>query len=230
MKYLNLLKISSLLAFVILLGAGCRRDYVRPAGYYYTPTAAVSFFNASYDAPTIGLMLDNNTVTGTYAYTDRSYYFNAYTGTRKAAIVESNIKKTTADIVLKDGKYYSLFLTGPYATSEFALLEDSLVRPAADKVNIRFVNMSFGSPSLDLGLSDGTTLVSGRAYKQNSKYISIAGDTNYTFVIRDHGSTVAKVTLPSTLLGTGRYYTIWAKGNYTGTGNAALGGVVSRNN
>ena len=44
------------------------------------------------------------------------------------------------------------------------------------------------------------------------------------------GSTVAKVTLPSTLLGTGRYYTIWAKGNYTGTGTAALGGVVSRNN
>jgi hypothetical protein len=229
MKYFNLLKITSVLALVVMLGVGCRKDYNRPVGSYYTPVSAVAFFNASPDAPTVGLMLDNNTVTGTYAYPDRSYYFYAYTGTRKAAIVENNIKKTTANIVLKDGKYYSLFLTGPYATSEFTLLEDSIKSFAPDKVNIRFVNMSAGAPSLDLGLTDGTTLVSGRTYKQNSAYISVNGNTTYNFVIRDHGSTVAKVTLPATLLNTGRHYTIWAKGIYTGTGAAALGGEIDRN-
>lgn len=226
MKYFNLLKITFVLSLVIIVAAGCRKDYNRPV---YTPISAMAFFNASPDAPTVGLMLDQNTVNGTFAYTDRSYYFNAYSGTRKAAIMENGVKKLTSDIILKQGKYYSLFLAGPYATGEFVLMEDSLKSTAPDKVNIRFVNMSVGAPSLDLGLTDGTTLVSGRTYKQNSAYIGINGNTTYNFVIRDHGSTVAKVTLPATMLNTGRHYTIWAKGTYTGTGAAALGAEVDRN-
>ncbi len=228
MKYFNLLKITSVLALVVVLGAGCRKDYLNPR-VSSSPISAVAFFNASPDAPAVGLMLDQNTVDGSYAYTDRSFYFYAYSGTRKAAVTENNVKKTTGDIVFKQGKYYSLFLAGPYSTSEFVVLEDSLKSFAPDKVNIRFVNMSFGAPSLDLGLTDGTTLVSGRTYKQNSAYISVNGNTTYNFVIRDHGSTVAKVTLPATMLNTGRHYTIWAKGIYTGTGAAAIGGEIDRN-
>jgi hypothetical protein len=230
MKYFKLLKSIAIIAIAIFAVSGCTTNYVRPVYYNNTPVdaAAVAFINASPDAPALNLHLDKNTVSGSYRYTDYSYYFNAYTGTRTASVYESSNQKYSANIVLAKDKYYSLFLAGKIASPEYVLLEDSLTRPATGKTNIRFVNMSFGSPSLDL-VANGALVVNGRTYKQNSGYTAVAGDTKYVFVIRDHGSTVAKVTLPETTLTAGRSYTIWAKGIYTDTGLTGLGGEIMRN-
>lgn len=231
MKKLSLLKSVALGALLIILAAGCRQNYVRPHGYYgnYYDIAALQFVNASPDAPGVNLYLNENRVNGLYGYTDNSYYFNAYAGTRAAHIYEGGTKKLSSDIVLKDDRYYSLFLAGRFATPELVLLEDSLKRPASGKTHIRFVNMSLGAPSLDLGLANGTTLVSGRTYKQNSAYIPVDGDTKYTFVIRENGATAVKVTLPETTLAAGRSYTIWVKGAYADAGLTGVGGEIMRN-
>ncbi|MEO8884613.1 MAG: DUF4397 domain-containing protein [Mucilaginibacter sp.] len=233
MKYLNLFKIIAIAAIMVFTVAGCTRTYVRPA-YYYPPgnaatdVAAVSFINASPDAPALNLYLDKNMVGGSYRYADHSNYFYAYTGTRTASVYESSTQEYSANIVLTRDKYYSLFLAGKIASPEYVLLEDSLTRPAIGKTNVRFVNMSLGSGSLDL-VANGTLLVNGRTYKQNSGYVAVAGDTKYIFTIRDHGSTVDKVTLPETTLAAGHSYTIWAKGVYTDPGVTGLGGEIMTN-
>lgn len=231
MKRLSLLKSVALGALLIVLAAGCRQDYVRPPGYYgnYYDISGLLFVNASPDAPGVNLYLNENRVSGLYGYTDNSNYFNAYSGTRAAHIYEGGTKKLSSDIVLKTDRYYSLFLAGRFATPELVLLEDSLKRPASGKTNIRFVNMSLGAPSLDLGLANGTTLVAGRTYKQNSGYIAVDGDTKYTFVIRERGATAVKVTLPETTLAAGRSYTIWVKGAYTDAGLTGVGAEIMRN-
>jgi hypothetical protein len=231
MKSLSLLKSVALGALLIVLAAGCRRDYVRPHGYYGNNyyISGLLFVNASPDAPGVNLYLNENRVNGLYGYTDNSQYFNAYSGTRAAHIYEGGTKKFSSDIVLKDNRYYSLFLAGRFATPELVFLEDSLKMPASGKTHIRFVNMSLDAPSLDLGLADGTTLVSGRTYKQNSAYIPVDGDTQYTFVIRENGATTAKVTLPATTLARGRSYTIWVKGAYNDSGLTGVGAEIMRN-
>lgn len=231
MKKLGLLKSVALGALLIVLVAGCRQDYVRPYGYYGNnyDVSGLLFVNASPDAPGVNLYLNENRVNGLYGYTDNSNYFNAYSGTRAAHIYEGGTKKFSSDIVLKADRYYSLFLAGRFATPELVLLEDSLKRPASGKTHIRFVNMSLGAPSLDLGLANGSTLVAGRTYKQNSGYVAVDGDTKYTFVIKEHGATTAKVTLPETTLGAGRSYTIWVKGAYADAGLTGVGAEIMRN-
>jgi hypothetical protein len=86
--------------------------------------------------------------------------------------------------------------------------------------------MSVGSPTLDLLTSSGASVVSNTAYKAGSDFTSIDANQNYNFVIRESGSTVDKVLLPSVTIQAGRIYTIVAKGFYTGTGTTALTGDV----
>ena len=228
MKTLSLFKSIAFGALMIVIAAGCRQTYVNPNGGYVT-VSAVAFVNASPDAPAVNLYLNQNKVNGLYSYTDNSYYFNAYPGTRTAHIYEGSDKKLSGDIVLKGDSYYSIFLAGRFATPELVLLEDSLKRPASGKAHVRFVNMSFGAPALDLGLANGSNVVTNKVYKQNSGYVAVDGDTKYTFVIRERGSTTARVTLPETTLTAGRSYTIWVKGVYTDPGVTGVGAEIMRN-
>ncbi|MCC8423867.1 DUF4397 domain-containing protein [Mucilaginibacter sp. UR6-11] len=223
MKHLKLLAAAGL---VILTAVSCKKTTYEPP----PAISAISFYNASPDAPAVSIYLNANKIQyDSLSYKGGIEYVNAYSGNREVSAYRNNEKKVYKNITLDQGKFYSAFLTGNWSTAEFVLLEDSLIRPAAGKANIRFVNMSIGSPTLDLALNTGTTLVSGRAYKANSAYTPIDGEKQYTFVIREHGTTVNKVTLPSVNLLSGHSYTIWARGIYAATDATALGAEIVRN-
>ena len=197
------------------------------------PVPAISglaLIHASPDAPAVNLFIGQNMVNNDiFSYGDRIDYVNAYSGTRDVAAYVGSDKKVSGKVTLEQGKMYSLFLAGQWANAEFVLLEDSLFQPDAGKANIRFLNMSPEAPALDLGLDDGTTLISNKEYKQNSGFIAVNGNTQYNFVIREHGSTADKVSLPAVTLQSGHIYTIWAKGIYTETGTKGPDGEIPRN-
>lgn len=228
MKNLKLFKNVAFAALVVLTAAGCVKN-----NNDNTPApqlSAISFYNASPDAPSVGINIDQTRVnSGSFPFRSYIDYGNAYSGTREVSAYDGATKKTTGSIKLDEGKIYSLFLAGQWATSEFVLLEDSISRPAAGKAHIRFVNMSVGAPSLDLGVSSGTTVISGRTYKANSGYIAIDGDKQYEFTIRDHGQTVNKVTLSAITIQSGYNYTIWANGIYAQTGIGGLNADIVKN-
>jgi hypothetical protein len=216
MKHFKLLIATTL---IILTAAGCKKTTYDPP----QPISAIAFFAASPDAPPLSIYLNANKIqSDSLAYKGKMYYVNAYSGNRDIIAYKGSTKKLTQTVKLEDGKIYSCFLTGNYSTAEFTLLEDSLANPPIGKVNVRFINMSVGAPSLDLGLSDGTAVISGRTYKTNSGFTAIPGDKQYSFVIREHGATVNKVIIPPVNLLSGHNYTIWTRGIYTATDAVAL--------
>ncbi|MDB5002410.1 MAG: hypothetical protein JWQ34_635 [Mucilaginibacter sp.] len=223
MKHLKLFAAAGL---IILTAAGCKKTTYDPPPVI----SAVSFYNVSPDAPPVSIYLNTNKIQyDSLLYKGNIDYVNAYSGTREVSAYRNNEKKIFKSINFAEGKFYSVFLTGNWSTAEFVSLDDSLTRPAVGKANIRFVNMSIGSPTLDLGLNTGTTLIAGRVYKANSAFTAIDGDKQYTFVVREHGTTVNKVTIPSVNIIAGHSYTIWARGIYTATDGAALGADIVRN-
>ncbi|MFD0749782.1 DUF4397 domain-containing protein [Mucilaginibacter calamicampi] len=223
MKHLKTFKNLALGIAAVLLAAGCAKQNNDPSD----PTSTLAVYHVSPDAPKLIFKLNSSLLnTDSVGYGTYGYYVNAYSGSREISAYQREIKKTNTTITLKEGSIYSIWLTGAWATSEFVILEDKLSNPPAGKANVRFVNMSPGSPALDLVTSTGTSVISNTAYKSGSDFGAVDGNQNYNFVIRQNGSTVDKVLLPSVTIQAGRIYTIVAKGFYTGTGATALSGDV----
>jgi hypothetical protein len=223
MKNFRSLKNLALAGIAVLLMAGCAKTNNEPI----PPIATLAVYHVSPDAPKLGFRLNNSNLSpDSAAFGTYGYYYDAYAGSRELSAYQREVKKTTITTTLQEGAIYSAWLTGPWATAEFVILEDKLTNPAAGKANVRFVNMSVGSPALDLVTSTGTAVVSNTAYKAGSDFTAINGDQNYNFVIRANGSTVDKFLLPSVNIKAGNIYTVVAKGFYTGTGTTALGGDV----
>ncbi len=194
------------------------------------PVSALSFVNASVGAPTLNVYLEPNKIDfDQFSYGRYIDYLNAFSGQRTVSFFEGTVKKKTGNIDLKNGKFYSLFLAGTWPETELVLIKDSLTIPATGKTNIRFVNMSSDAGELDLGLTNGTTLISQKAYKASSNYISINGNSTYNFVIRKHASPLDTVSITAATLEAGRSYTIWAKGLKAEVGKNALGLTIIKN-
>ncbi|SFH19608.1 DUF4397 domain-containing protein [Pedobacter insulae] len=214
-----------LLALVTLTLASCKKDPIEnPA------VSALSFVNAAAGAPDLRVFIGQNQANNDiFNFGKNIGYLNAYSGEREVSFFQGSEKKATGKFNLRDGRFYSLFLAGKWPETELVLLQDSLTRPAANKAHIRFVNMSKDAGLLNLGLTNGSTLVSEKAYKAASDYIEVNGNAAYTFVIRNHAALTDTVSIPAVNLEAGHSYTIWAKGLKTEVGNDALGVAVIKN-
>lgn len=193
--------------------------------------SALSIVNAAVGSPDLSVKLEQNTVPSElFTYGKDISYFNAYSGERKVTFYQGTTENATGKINLKNGKYYSLFLAGQWPDTEFVLLNDSLTRPASGKAHIRFVNMSKDAGALNLGLTNGSTLFTQKAYKAASDFIVADGNKAYTFVIRSNAVPTDTLTIPAVNLESGHIYTIWAKGIKAQNGNNGLGLAVIKNN
>lgn len=219
--------IQTVLAMLALMAfASCKKDDVE------TPqVSALSFVNANVGSPALNVFIGQNKASGDlFTFGKDINYLNAFSGEREVSFYEGSEKKTSGVFTLKDGKFYSLFLAGNWPETELVLLQDSLTKPAEGKTNIRFVNMGKDAGELDLGLTNGSTLVSQKAYKAGSDYIAVNGNTPYNFVIRNHAALADTVSIPAVTLEAGRSYTVWAKGLKAGTADNALSVAVIKSN
>ena len=168
MKHLKLLFAAAL---ITLTAVSCKKTTP------YTPPpaiSAISFYDAIPDAPALSIYLNTSKLSNdSLKYKFAFAYSTAYSGSREIIAYKGNDKKISQTVTLKEGLFYSAFLTGNYATPEVVLLEDSLTNPPTTKANIRFVNMSVGAPALDLGVNDGTSMMrdvasAGEAFSPSS--------------------------------------------------------------
>lgn len=214
-----------LAALVVMAFASCKKDNVEAP-----QISALSIVNASAGSPAVSVFINQNQVSNDlFTFGKDISYFNAYSGEREVSFYQGIDKKVSGKVNLKDGKFYSLFLTGKWPQTELVLLQDSLTKPATGKAHIRFVNMGMDAGELNLGLTNGSTLISQKAYKEGSDFIAVNGNSAYTFVIRKYGALTDTVSIPAVTLETGHIYTVWAKGLKTEVGNDALGLTVIRN-
>ncbi len=193
--------------------------------------SALSVVNAAAGSPALNVFISQSKISNDlFTFGKDISYFNAYSGEREVSFYQGTDKKTSGKFNLKDGKFYSLFLTGKWPETELVLLQDSLTRPATGKAHIRFANMGKDAGVLNLGLTNGSTLINQKAYKVGSDFIAVNGNMAYTFVIRNNAALTDTVSIPAVTLENGRSYTIWAKGVKGQVGNDALSLAIIKNN
>lgn len=225
MNYLRKSIQIGLAMLVVMAFASCKKDNIENP-----QISALSIVNANVGSPALNAFIGQSRVNADlFTFGKNIDYLNAYSGEREVSFYEGSEKKASGVFNLKDGKFYSLFLAGTWPDTELVLLKDSLTRPAEGKTHIRFVNMAKDAGELDLGLTNGFTLVSQKAYKTGSDYIAVNGNASYTFVIRNHAALTDTVSIPAVSLEAGHSYTVWAKGRKAGTGDSALGVALIKN-
>lgn len=203
----------SAVCLLSLLLTSCLKDKNET---YVPPAAFVQFIQASPGEQPLDLYLNTNKVNLlSIGYGDRLDYFRAFSGTRIVNIfTHAGMSKIFSDTVnLKTDSVYSMFLINKATNPGLLLLPDSLVKPAAGKASIRFVNVSPDAPAVDLAIKDTTTaFVSNKAYKGYSSFLPIQGGKSYTFEVRQHGTNTVLATLANVNINSGQVYTIWFHG------------------
>lgn len=208
--------------FLSLLLSSCLKDHnTGPT----PPFAFVSVMQSSTDASAADFYLDNNRVNQQpLSYGNYIDYFQAYTGKRTAYFYKTGtMDKLASDTIhLDDQHTYSLFLANSIAKPDFVLLTDSISRPSSGNAAIRFVNVSPDAPAADLAIKSGAVLASNKAYKQASPFVSVQGNTTYTFEVRQQGTSTVLATLSGVNVRSGFVYTIWFHGLATNPGSTPL--------
>ena len=207
--------------------------------------ARVKFYNFSMGAPGVNFFANDAQVTAlrsdsgattksgtTYGAVAAGGLYNAVpagqvslTG-RIGTVTDAGVPIATVAASLVDGKFYSLYLSGPYNTTakstDAFIIEDPL--PAFDyaKANVRFVNAIANGPSPMVLWAKSTTVgdsvaiggTAGVGYKGATPFVPIRGDV-YDLVVRYPGSNTAVITLAAQSLSSSRVYTISSRGDIT---------------
>ncbi|SEQ89720.1 DUF4397 domain-containing protein [Pedobacter rhizosphaerae] len=218
--------IFSLFAITLLFSA-CKKDWDN------TPieAAGIGFIHASPGTAALDFVLDNQKIKS-FTYTQDFGYYAAYPGTRLVGVAKKDSLKyvTNATANLISGKFYSVFVADTLKSTKLLVIEDDLKAPATDKANIRFINLSPGSPALDLSIQGkDAALFTGKAFKEFTTFSSIDPSESYTFEVKQTGTTTVKATLPSIKIEKGKIYTIWAKGLSSRTDSTQFGLSIMTN-
>jgi hypothetical protein len=232
---------AGVLAMVCLLAeviSSCNKDRnVYPYGDgnqsgVTTPAAGISVIDASTDSGPLYFYLDKNRASNYPLYYSNGLdYLAAYTGKRTASFYNANtnalVKSDT--ITLAANNYYSLYLANLASKPDYVFLKDTLTQPATGMAKIRFVDVSTDAPAVDLGIKGKSLIASNKTYKGFSGFLTVKGDTTYTFEVRPKGSSTVLVSQTNITIRRGSIYTVWLHGLSAATDNTRLSVDIQRN-
>ncbi|OKS85182.1 hypothetical protein RG47T_0626 [Mucilaginibacter polytrichastri] len=195
------------------------------------PVALISAINASPDAQPVDFFLDQNrTASNTIKSGESQDYIRAYTGKRNlifyAAGSSQKIISDTA--TLKNNTLYSVFLANVVSKPDLILLTDTLKQPASGMATIRFINLSPDAPAADLAIKGGNVLVSNKAYKAFSGFITLPVNAAYNLEIRQAGTSTVLASLNNVNIKNG-LYTVWLQGIAAATDQTKLSAHIQNN-
>jgi hypothetical protein len=107
------------------------------------------------------------------------------------------------------------------------VLEDDNSAPSAGTAKVRFVHASPDAPTVDITLTDGTTLFDSVAFKEVGDYIEAPAGT-LDLQVRDETGTAIVLTLEIVTLEDGMVYTVYAIGLLNG--EPALDALITVDN
>ena len=208
----NKMKWLPLAAIFLVPLAGCMDDdneVIEPV-----PTAYVSIYNASPDAPELDISVDNRPIFNQpLGYTDYSRYLNFFTGDRELKISSFNANNTLVDTTVnfEADKAYSMFIADDLDDLTAVVVEDNADAPEAGEALIRMVHLSPDAPAVDLLDGDGTSLFANQAFKQATDFMAVDADT-YTLNLNAAGSSDNVLSVPDATFREGGIYTIIVRG------------------
>ncbi len=178
------------------------------------PTAYVSIYNASPDAPELDVTVDNRQIfSQPLRYTDYTRYLNFYTGDRELKISSFNANNALVDTTLnfQPDKAYSVFIADDVADLSAVVVEDDVDAPEAGKALVRMIHLSPDAQAVDLLEEDGTNLFADQEFKQASAFQAVDANT-YNLKLNAAGSSDQVLSIPDVDFSVGGVYTIIVRG------------------
>lgn len=216
LNYKSTKTLSILLTAFVLLSIGltaCNKN----SNDEVTGTAYVRAVNSSQiSAPQDFYLDDNKLNTSAIAYTQATSYSTVNAGAHNAQFRTSGTTtvNVSGGIYLNPGTYNTLYFADD---NTGVAVQDDNNPPSSGKARVRFINLSSAlNANVDFGLSTGTKLVTGLAYKTASAYNDVDAATSFSLFVA--GSTTAMLTLPTTIQA-GKIYTVVITGTTTATIN-----------
>ena len=208
----NKMKWLPLAAICLVPLASCNEDDAE--AIELVPTAYVSIYNASPDAPELDVSVDNRQIfSQPLSYTDYTRYLNFYTGDRELMISPFNANNALVDTTInfQPNRAYSVFIADDVADLSAVVVEDNVDAPAAGKALVRMIQLSPDAAAVDLVEEDGSSLFTNQVFKQASEFKAMDAD-RYHLKLNAVGSNDQVLSIPDTDFSARGVYTIIVRG------------------
>lgn len=226
---MNKVQSLAILALGMLTLHSCSKDEIPTMAQ----NANVLVTHASPDAPAVDLLINNSKVnSAALTFPNNTGYLNveAKTTNVKVNVAGTSTSVINADLVLEQGKSYSIFAVDSVSKIAPLVLSDDLTAPAAGKAHVRFVHLSPNAPAVDVALAGGGAVVFGnKAFKEFTAFTPLDAGV-YNLEVRVAGTSTVALTLPPITLVNGKIYTVFARGFLGGTGAQELNAQIISNN
>lgn len=191
--------------------------------------AALTIINASSGTDSLSFYFDNYLVNKMpLRYTDKIDYFQFYAGNHTLVVTKPGSTKQIAGGYggFNGGSYYTVFVVATRADSTRLILKnDSVSNPATGKAKIRFANLTYDSPEVNIGIQGQPALFSKTAFKKVTSFVEVTPGT-FTFSIQETANaSTNKFVQQNVKIEADKIYTIWTKGLWTSTTTANPYGI-----
>jgi hypothetical protein len=173
-------------------------------------SAYVTAVNSAEASAPQDVYADNNKLNSSaVAYTQATGYVAVKAGNHSVQFKTATTAtvNSSSTISTEGNNYYTVFYTDDKST---VTTKDEHSAPSSGKARVRFINLSSAvTSSVDFGLTAGSKIVSGLAYKVASAYYDV--DAATTFSLYASGSSSAMLSIPASIQA-GHIYTIYISG------------------
>ena len=195
-------------------------------------TARIRVVHASPDAPAVDICANGTEAFRDVVFPSASDYATVEVGTYQIRVVPAGTGCAgggviSASLPLPADTDTTVVAVNTLDEIEPLVLEDDNSDPMAGMAKVRFVHASPDAPTVDITLTDGTTLFNDIEFKEVGSYIEAAAGT-LDLEVRDATGTVVVLTLEDVTLEAGGVYTVYAVGLLAG--EPALGALITIDN
>jgi len=216
-----------ILSLLTPLLAGCPNMDAGPM-----ETARLRVVHASPDAPAVDVCSGAARVVEDAAFPAATGYLSVPAGTVPVNVIPAGMSCDTAGVIeanltLAADTDTTVAAVNVLDEIEPLVLTDDNSDPAAGMAKVRFVHASPDAPTVDITLTDGTTLFDDIAFKGVGDYIE-AGAGTLDLQVRDETGMTVVLELPDVTLADGGVYTVYAVG--FAAGEPALDAFITLDN
>ena len=195
-------------------------------------TARIRVVHASPDAPDVDICANGTAAFTDVAFPSATQYATVEEGTYQIRVVSAGGGCEGGGVIdatlpLPADSETTVVAVNTLDSIEPMVLEDDNTAPAMGMAKVRFVHASPDAPTVDITLTDGTTLFDDVAFMELGDYIEAAAGT-LDLEVRDETGTAVVLTLEGVTLEAGTVYTVYAIGLLTG--EPALDALITVDN
>ena len=191
--------------------------YANITNYSYRAMQMNSFirlFHASPNAPAVDVYANGNLIVADLTYKELSPYLPVAPGNYNITVYPSGEMTNpviNTPVSIAENTIFNVAVIGTLPDISLFPIQEPITAQYSGSACVRFIHLSPNAPSVDIKLSDGTTVFNNVAYKNATTYACIPGGT-YTFKVSPTGTDNVVLTVPNVNVNPNNYYSIYAVG------------------